>query len=79
RDLHDLRLAAKHSVGIVKSVNQLGRADIRLDEEVDLNSTIYRALALLQSDLRRVSVRMRPGSLPIIKGSQTEWVQVWIN
>ncbi|ELU9847902.1 cyclic nucleotide-binding domain-containing protein [Vibrio cholerae] len=79
RDLHDLRLAAKHSVGIVKSVKQLGRADIRLDEEVDLNSTINRALALLQSDLRRVSVRMRPGSLPIIKGSQTEWVQVWIN
>ncbi|MGL4225783.1 MAG: ATP-binding protein [Vibrio sp.] len=79
RDLHDLRLAAKHSVGIVQSIKQLGRTDIRLDEDVDLNSTINRALALLQSDLRRVSVRIRPGRLPLIKGSPTEWVQVWIN
>lgn len=79
RDLHDLRLASKHVVGIVKSVKQLGRSDIHLDEELDLNETLNRALALLQSDLRRVSVRMRPGALPILKGSQTEWVQVWVN
>ncbi|WP_245868906.1 sensor histidine kinase, partial [Vibrio fujianensis] len=79
RDLHDLRLASKHVVGIVKSVKQLGRNEIHLDEALDLNETLNRALALLQSDLRRVSVRMRPGTLPILKGSQTEWVQVWVN
>lgn len=79
RDLHDLRLAAKHSVGIVKSVKQLGRADLCLEEAVDLNATIDRALALLQSDLRRVAVKITQGSLPIIKGSETEWVQVWVN
>ncbi|TRN26288.1 histidine kinase [Vibrio furnissii] len=79
RDLHDLRLASKHTVGIVKSVKQLGRTEINLDEDLDLNDTLNRALALLQSDLRRVSVRMRPGILPVIKGSVTEWVQVWVN
>ncbi len=79
RDLHDLRVASKHVVGIVKSVKQLGRSEIHFDEQLDLNDTLNRALALLQSDLRRVSVRMRPGGLPILKGSQTEWVQVWVN
>lgn len=79
RDLHDLRLASKHVVGIVKSVKQLGRSDIHLDEDLDFNETLNRALALLQSDLRRVSVRMRPGVLPTLRGSQTEWVQVWVN
>ncbi|OIQ26253.1 ATP-binding protein [uncultured Vibrio sp.] len=79
RDIHDLRLASKHTVGIVKSVKQLGRTDIDLDEELDINDTIHRAVALLQSDLRRVSVRIRPAELPLFKGSQTELVQVWVN
>ncbi|MCK6265835.1 GHKL domain-containing protein [Vibrio sp. ZSDE26] len=79
RDIHDLRLASKHTVGIVKSVKQLGRTDIDLDEDLDINDTINRAVALLQSDLRRVSVRIRPAELPLFKGSQTELVQVWVN
>ncbi|NIY93445.1 ATP-binding protein [Vibrio diazotrophicus] len=79
RDLHDLRVASSHAVGIVKSVKQLARSEVNLNEELDINDTINRALTLLQSDLRRVSVRMRPGNLPKLKGSQTEWVQVWVN
>lgn len=79
RDLHDLRVASSHTVGIVKSVKQLARSEVNLDEDLDINDTINRALTLLQSDLRRVSVRMRPGNLPKLKGSQTEWVQVWVN
>lgn len=79
RDLHDLRLASSHTVGIVKSVKQLARSEVNLEEELDINDTINRALTLLQSDLRRVSVRMRPGKLPKLTGSQTEWVQVWVN
>ncbi|MCZ4371259.1 ATP-binding protein [Vibrio diazotrophicus] len=79
RDLHDLRVASSHTVGIVKSVKQLARSEVNLNEELDINDTINRALTLLQSDLRRVSVRMRPGNLPKLKGSQTEWVQVWVN
>ncbi|GLO61294.1 sensor histidine kinase [Vibrio sp. MACH09] len=79
RDLHDLRLAAKHSVGIVKSVKQLGRMDFDSDEYLDVNQTINKAIALLQSDLRRVSVHLSPATLPTFKGSSTELVQVWAN
>ncbi|EOX4798664.1 ATP-binding protein [Vibrio alginolyticus] len=79
RDLHDLRIASKHTVGIVRSVKQLGRTDIDLDEAININDSINRALALLQSDLRRVSVRFSPAYLPAFIGSQTELVQVWVN
>ncbi len=79
RDLHDLRIASKHTVGIVRSVKQLGRTDIDLDEAININDSINRALALLQSDLRRVSVRFSPADLPAFTGSQTELVQVWVN
>ena len=79
RDLHDLRIASKHTVGIVKSVKQLGRADVETVEAIDINETIHQAVALLQSDLRRVAVRIRPACLPIFRGSQTELVQVWVN
>ncbi|EOX3942648.1 MULTISPECIES: sensor histidine kinase [Vibrio] len=79
RDLHDLRIASKHTVGIVRSVKQLGRTDIDLDEAININDSINRALALLQSDLRRVSVRFSPADLPAFISSQTELVQVWVN
>ncbi|MCA6719537.1 ATP-binding protein [Vibrio sp. Vb2131] len=79
RDLHDLRIASKHTVGIVRSLKQLGRTDIDLDEAININDSINRALALLQSDLRRVSVRFSPADLPAFIGSQTELVQVWVN
>ncbi|WP_375750374.1 ATP-binding protein [Vibrio sp. HN007] len=80
RDLRDMRLAAKHSVGIVKSVKQLGRTDIDTDEWLDINESINKAISLLQSDLRRVSVHLSPAAtLPQFKGSSTELVQVWAN
>ncbi|MGD1469543.1 ATP-binding protein [Vibrio harveyi] len=79
RDLHDLRTASKHTVGIVKSVKQLGRTDIDKEEGLRVNDSINQALALLQSDLRRVSVRFSPADLPLFVGSQTELVQIWVN
>ncbi|KJY81932.1 histidine kinase [Vibrio galatheae] len=79
RDLHDLRIASKHTVGIVKSVKQLGRTDIDKEQGLKVNDSINQALALLQSDLRRVSVRFSPAELPLIVGSQTELVQIWAN
>lgn len=78
-DLHDLRLASRHTVGIVKSVKQLGRTDIDTEEAVDINDSINHALSLLQSELRRVSVRLSPADLPSFKGSKTELVQIWVN
>lgn len=79
RDLHDMRLAARHSVGIVRSVKQLGRTDIDTDEILDVNDSINKALVLLQSDLRRVSVHLSPAAMPMVKASATELVQIWAN
>lgn len=78
-DLHDLRLAAKHTVGIVKSVKQLGRADSDRISKVNIGDTINQAIALLQSELRRVEVRLRPSPVESIWASETELVQVWVN
>jgi len=78
-DLHDLRLAAKHTVGIVKSVKQLGRADSDRISKVNIGDTINQAIALLQSELRRVEVRLRPSAVESIWASETELVQVWVN
>jgi signal transduction histidine kinase len=79
RDLHDMKLAAKHAVSIVKSVKQLGRVDINTEESININDSINKALSLLQSELRRVSVHISPADLPMFKGSSTELVQVWAN
>ncbi len=79
RDLHDMRIAAKHSVSIVKSVKQLGRTDVETKEWVDINDSLRKSLALLQSDLRRVSVHFSPADLPKFIGSETELVQIWAN
>jgi hypothetical protein len=79
RDLHDMKLAARHSIGIVRSVKQLGRTDIDTDELLDVNDSINKALILLQSDLRRVSVHLSPAAMPMVKASATELVQIWAN
>ncbi|PWI34967.1 histidine kinase [Vibrio albus] len=79
RDLRDIHLAARHSVGIVKSVKQLGRTDPETKELLDINESIHKAISLLQSDLRRVSVHLSPATLPKFRGSSTELVQIWAN
>ncbi|WP_245587167.1 ATP-binding protein [Aliagarivorans marinus] len=79
RDLHDMRLASKHAASIVRSVKQLGGGDQAKQPDLDVNDTIHKSLALLQSNLRRVNVVLRPAVLPKINASATELVQVWVN
>ncbi|WP_456297263.1 ATP-binding protein [Vibrio sp. AK197] len=79
RDLHDLHLASKHAIGIVQSVKQLGKTEINQEEWVDINDTLNKATVLLQSDLRRVALKVRPAELPKFQCSETELVQVWVN
>ncbi|WP_318459082.1 ATP-binding protein [Photobacterium leiognathi] len=79
RDLRDMRLAAKHSASIVKSVKQLGGSDHVRQPDVDINETLHKSLALLQSNLRPVEVILRPAVLPPLMASSTELVQVWVN
>ena len=79
RDLHDMRLASKHAASIVRSVKQLGGTDNVRQPDLDINDTIHKSLSLLQSNLRRVNVVLRPAVLPAITASATELVQVWVN
>jgi len=79
RDLHDMRLASKHAASIVRSVKQLGGTDHARQPDIDINDTIHKSLSLLQSNLRRVNVVLRPAVLPTITASTTELVQVWVN
>lgn len=79
RDLHDMRLAAQHASSIVRSVKQLGGGDQARQPGVDINDTLHKSLSLLQSNLRRVSVVLRPAALPLLTASSTELVQVWVN
>ena len=77
--LHDMKLASKHAASIVRSVKQLGGTDNARQPDVDVNDTIHKSLALLQSNLRRVNVVLRPAVLPTMTASTTELVQVWVN
>lgn len=80
RDCHDMLLAARHAASIVRSVKQLARSDQARQEEVDLNTTLAEALALLQSEVRQVTVEQRlTEDLPPVLGNGSELVQVWIN
>lgn len=79
RDLHDMRLASKHAASIVRSVKQLGGTDTARQPDLDINDTIHKSLSLLQSNLRRVNVVLRPAVLPTMTASATELVQIWVN
>ncbi|MEC6815759.1 ATP-binding protein [Photobacterium toruni] len=79
RDLRDIRLAARHAASIVRSVKQLGGGDHARIPDVDINDTLHKSLALLQSNLRQVEVVLRPAILPPMTASVTELVQIWVN
>ena len=79
RDLRDIRLAARHAASIVRSVKQLGGGDHARIPNVDINDTLHKSLALLQSNLRAVEVVLRPAILPPVTASVTELVQIWVN
>ncbi len=79
RDLRDIRFAARHAASIVRSVKQLGGGDHARIPDVDINDTLHKSLALLQSNLRYVDVVLRPAILPPVTASVTELVQIWVN
>ncbi|SQD77720.1 protein of unknown function,might belong to Chemotaxis protein CheY [Moritella yayanosii] len=74
-----MRLAASHSVNIVKSVKQLGRSDTGTEELLDVNHTLHKALALLHNTLRGIEIKLQLMQLPKIHASVTELVQIWLN
>lgn len=80
RSCYDMKLAARHAAGIVKSVKDLGGATQQRGDGVDVNTTVHEAVSLLQSTLRKVTVSYSLAQdLPTIWGAATELVQIWIN
>ena len=80
RDCHNMQLAARHAVAIVRSVKELGGKNRQREPGVDVAETIHGALALLQSNLRQVTVEVHlDPELPPIWGNPSELIQMWIN
>ncbi len=76
---HDMLIASRHAVHVVKSVKQLGVSDHEQHAGIDLNQTINETLALLKSPLRQVTVHTQLETLPLITANSGEFVQVWLN
>lgn len=82
RDLRDMRLAAKHAAGIVRSVKILGGGNIRREAGTSVVESVSEALALLKPQLRGKNLITNLGDVeafPMIFGDMTELVQLWVN
>lgn len=81
-DIRDMKLAAKHASGIVKSVKLLGNTNRRREKGVNIIDSISEAISLLKSDIRniRFDAELPPReAVPLITADVTEFVQIWIN
>jgi hypothetical protein len=77
--LHDMQVAAQQAAHVVKSVKDLG-ANRKLEkEEVLIIDTIQRALVLLKSVTKSVSINLDNQTNAKIHATSGDWVQVWIN
>lgn len=78
-NLHDMKIAAKHSAHVVKSVKQLGVAEHQWAEDVDINDTIKQAMVIVQNLTKRVETEVDLQEIPSTDACAGELVQVWIN
>ncbi|MCZ8353309.1 MAG: ATP-binding protein [Cyclobacteriaceae bacterium] len=77
--LHDMQIAAQQATHVVKSVKDLG-ANRKVEKaEVLLVDTIQRALVLLKSVTKSVSLNLDIRTQGKILATSGDWVQVWIN
>ncbi|MEP4534737.1 MAG: ATP-binding protein [Cyclobacteriaceae bacterium] len=78
--VHDMRIAAKHSTHVVKSVKQLGVNEHQWSKEVDINHTLDEALVILRNLTKRVKTDIAlDENLPLTEACAGQLVQVWIN
>ena len=78
--VHDMRIAAKHSTHVVKSVKQLGVSDHQWSKAVDVNHTMEEALVILRNLTKRVNIEVNlDENLPLTEACPGQLVQVWIN
>ena len=76
--IHDILLASKHGVHVLKSIKQLSVAD-QARHEVELNDSINEALILLKNVVKQVELDFKPGKIPTMMANNGELVQIWVN
>ncbi len=76
--IHDILVASKHAVHVLKSIKQLSVAD-QARHELDVNDTIKEALTLLKNVVREVQIELKTGDLTPLMANQGELVQIWVN
>ncbi|MCD6116410.1 cyclic nucleotide-binding domain-containing protein [bacterium] len=76
---HDIKIATKHAVHVVKSVRALAEKKGSRRSDVDINESIRQALSLLSSPLRKVEVKLDFKYVPKVHANKGELVQVWLN
>ena len=77
--IHDMRLSADQAEHVVQSMRDLGAAQVRDDEPVDINETINTALKILRGQLEHIEVEADLTQLPRIRVNHGKLVQVWTN
>jgi C4-dicarboxylate-specific signal transduction histidine kinase len=77
--LHDMQIAAQQATHVVKSVKDLG-ANRKVEKaEVFLADTIQRALVLVKSFTKSISINLEIQTQGKLQATSGDWVQVWIN
>lgn len=76
--LHDMIIASKHAVHVLKSIKQLSAAD-QQRTDININNTIHEALTLLKNVVRHVEVDLQLNEVPDIIGNAGELIQIWVN
>lgn len=76
--LHDINLATKHAVHVLKSIKQLSVSD-QERSEINVNSTIKEALTLLKKVVQEVELKLDLNEVPSIFASNGELIQIWVN
>ncbi|HBH47826.1 MAG TPA: histidine kinase [Bacteroidales bacterium] len=76
--IHDILVASKHGVHVLKSIKQLSAAD-QARHEVELNDSINEALILLKNVVKHVDLDFKAGKIPTLVANNGELVQIWVN
>lgn len=76
---HDIMIATRQTVHVVKSVKALGAAQPERNQNIDINESIRDALTLLRHLLRPVKVQLNLGEILSPVAHKGEMVQIWTN
>lgn len=77
--LHDMRVAATHSIHVVQSVRELGFSNTEHPDLNSIHATITKSLALVKSLLSGIQVEVNKTTDGFINATPGDLVQIWLN